>query len=810
MVPQCPLIIRRKLDRLARMLRYYAALDGIAVLLLLIIVLFGVSFALDRFFEFPSVIRLLLLPILAGILACVVWQRIIRRCFTPIRDDQLASALEHFVPRLNGTLITAIERQESKNDQQKTADEYYQLLIQQTASEAVRRLRGVDVRQFFRTGKIIARFAVSILCFTVTAGACAYHSDYVSLWFARNILLSEREYPRKSLLMADGFQEGRARIGRGDSFTLSIRASLDMPLVPESLRVRVGTPDVGYRTLLLDQFRTETLINGEYAGRWRVFSTTFPEMLETVNLYIRGADSALTDLSIEVLPMPTLTEWTLTQHFPKYMQRQERTVSPSSRETIPDGTAVTITAKPTKPLQNATAIILSGGGHTEHNVLAETGTVELILPPLRASPSLSEGTTIEFRLTDIDSLSNRQPIRLEFGMLKDMLPTVTARLDGIGPAITPDAVLPIVGEITDDNGLASATIQYTMQPGKEDETQTIQREPSEGTVPITGISSGQTVFNLAQAFHVSQTEGQPGDQLMLHIEANDAFDLDDDAGQIGRGQRFSLDIVTPEHLKILLETREITLRQRFEIIIGEVERTKNILQSYSFEPTELQIQQAEALTIELNAFPDDETTEEQGEETTALRYRELEEQRQRILETITREQAELGRFHIARMFRDTQKTVYDLTNIIESFRIIRQEMINNRIFTEDQRRRIDIEIMQPMRNLILSDFTDIDRSLEVLTGMLSGDPTVTPTGIQSIAPHGLGKATRSETEAQRQITLRRFEELLQKMSAIRDKMASMENFNEAVELLRSIIRQQQILRNETIEERNQRLRDLLN
>jgi len=47
------------------------------------------------------------------------------------------------------------------------------------------------------------------------------------------------------------------------------------------------------------------------------------------------------------------------------------------------------------------------------------------------------------------------------------------------------------------------------------------------------------------------------------------------------------------------------------------------------------------------------------------------------------------------------------------------------------------------------------------------------------------------------------------MTAIRDKMASMESFNEAIEILRAIIRQQQLLRNETIEERNQALRDLL-
>ena len=779
MLPQIPIIIRQKLDRLHRSLRFYAALDGIALLLLTVIALFLLNFALDRFFEFPLIVRAILLPVLIGTIGYVFWQRILRRCFASIRRDQLASLLEHYVPNLNESLITVVDRKDS--------DDADPELIQQTIDKAAAALRGVDVRRFFRTGRVFTRFAFSLLCAAGIITGCVIHSSTVSLWFSRNILLSQEEYPRRSELLADGFQDGRVRIGRGDSFTLSIRANREKPLVPENIRVRIGTPETGYRTLLIDHFSTET----REGIRWRVFSTTFPEMLETVYLQVRGADSTLNDLCIEVVPTPTLTDIVLTQNFPDYMQRPERAIALTGRTMIPDGTAITITATSTKPLLEAAAI--KSGGLTppdtppleltplDSMLVSSGGAPPPLMRLLLTLPALREETTIDFHLTDIDSLTNRHPIRMELGIIRDQPPVVTARLEGIGHAITPEAVLPIVGEITDDNGLATAIFRYATELAYSESP----REPIEGAVPIVGIQSGQAVFPLEHTFAVSPLSLQPDDKLILHVEATDQFNLDSSEGQIGTGQRWVLEIVTPERLKQLLETREITLRQRFEVVIGEVERTKEVLHNYSLEPTQQEIQQAEALYLVGTPASEEENEEE--------RQHALEANKQRILDTINLEQSDLGSFHISRMLRDTNRHVHDLTGILGLFRTIRLEMINNRIFTEDERQRIEQEIMRPIQELINEDFPDIDELLGNLNQTLSErDVPLRPLALE-----------------ERQRVLDRFAETIWKMTAIRDNMASMESFNEAIELLRLIIRQQQLLRNETIEERNRRLRELL-
>ena len=764
MQPQVPAIIRRKLARLHWTLRFFVALDGIALLLYTVIALFLCDFVLDRFFEFPRGVRMVLLPVLLGTTMYVCWQRFIRRSFAAIRRDQLATLLEHYVPHLNESLITAVEWKESNDTDPE--------LIQQTIDKAATILRRVNVLRCFRTGRVLTRLIFSFFCTALVIASCVLNFATVSLWLSRNILLSQQEYPRRSELFADGFQEGRVRIGRGDSFTFSVRANMEKPLVPETLHVRIGTSEVGYRTLLLDQFRTET----RAGTRWRVFTATFPEMLGTIHLQVRGADSTLSDLCVEVVPTPTLTNIEVMQNFPEYLQRPARTLPLAGRTMIPDGTAITITATSTKPLRDAVAETADGRQLTAVDLACSPAPFDSITLTL---PALREDTTIDFHLTDIDSLTNRHPIRAELGIIRDQPPVITARLEGIGPAITPEAVLPMVGEITDDNGLATAVNRYTTEPAPSE----VPREPATGTVSLTGITSGQTIFPLEHAFSVSPLSVQPDDKLILHVEAKDRFDLDSTEGQTSTGQRWLLEIVTPEKLKHLLETREITLRQRFEVMIGEVTRTKDILLAYTLEPTEQQRQQAEALPWESNE-----------ERPIEERQRELETQQQRILNTITPEQSEWGKFHISRMLRDTHKEVYDLTGIIESFRTIRSELINNRIFTEDERRRIDQEIMRPMQELTHEDFPDIDALLDRLALLVSKT----------------NEPLRPSAWEERQKILNRFDETLGKMMAIRDKMASMESFNEAVELLRSIIKQQQLLRNETQEERNRRLRDLLN
>ncbi|MDR0338145.1 MAG: DUF4175 domain-containing protein [Planctomycetaceae bacterium] len=782
-----PTIISQKLQRLKQILRIYAVGDGIITTCLIIFVVFWCDLGLDRFFELSQPLRQLTLFLLLVGLGYCVWKQIIRRGCAKIRNEQLATVFERFTPSLNEALITAVEL----TTPTQTENELEPVLLRQTVAKAVEVLQNISVWKFFRWKRIVGRLMLMLMLAGGVAVFCATFTETVHTWFARNILLANQDWPRRSQLVVEGFdaQNKRIRIGRGDSLTLTVRANTAMPLVPETIRLRLGSQESGYRTVVLDQFQTETLEGTD----WRFFSYTFTELLETLPIQVRGADSTINDLLVEVVPPPILTAMTLQQNFPEYLQRPNRTIAVSGQMTIPDGTDLTVTGTSSKPLIKAETILDRG-----EPILLQQGSVTAPFDSLTFSlPKIRQDTLLEFQIEDIDFLRNRQPIRIRFGVVKDQPPTITARLDGIGTAVTPNAVLPTSGEITDDNGLATAAYRFEIERGNQDSnsesappdiqtpTNTTVLSENQGSVPINGVENGQTVFPLTQEFHVSAIGVSSGDKLSLFLAAADRFNLDGQAGQTGLGQRWTLDVVSPERLQSLLEVREISLRQRFEVVIGETERTRSLIDEFSLLPPEELIRETESLTPTDEPLTDVETEEK--------RLAELEAKKKKMLETISKEQAATGLYNISRSLRDTRKEVYDLQTIIESFVLIRREMVNNRIFSEDAEQRLDRGIIRPMQELVDKDFPAIDRMIIFLNETLEvRDQPLRNTALE-----------------QQQAVLEQFRLVIEKMTTIRDNMVSMESFNEVIDILRAIIKQHQQLRNETLEEKNKRLKNLL-
>jgi hypothetical protein len=120
-------------------------------------------------------------------------------------------------------------------------------------------------------------------------------------------------------------------------------------------------------------------------------------------------------------------------------------------------------------------------------------------------------------------------------------------------------------------------------------------------------------------------------------------------------------------------------------------------------------------------------------------------------------------------------------------------MINNRIFSEDAEQRLDHGIIKPMQELTDTDFPATDKFIGFLNQTLE---------IRN-------QPLRTTALKQQESVLNQFDLVIKKMTTIRDNMVSMESFNEAIDILRAIIKQQQQLRNETLEEKNKRLKNLL-
>ncbi len=131
----------------------------------------------------------------------------------------------------------------------------------------------------------------------------------------------------------------------------------------------------------------------------------------------------------------------------------------------------------------------------------------------------------------------------------------------------------------------------------------------------------------------------------------------------------------------------------------------------------------------------------------------------------------------ARLGDATARAAGETAELAEAFRGIRLEFDNNQLITPELEARLIAQIADPLSALAKQDLP------------------------------ALAVACRAGT-ARREL-VRRADEVLARMRAVLDKMMELESFNEVVELLRGMIRTQEQIRAETLEQQKRRAREAL-
>ena len=368
---------------------------------------------------------------------------------------------------------------------------------------------------------------------------------------------------------------------------------------------------------------------------------------------------------------------------------------------------------------------------TELQSVLNFGRFNFALGPLVADK------TITFSLDDVDGISSRQPVRTVLAVRADGAPQFAASLRGISSAVTPQARLPVEGKVTDDYGIDEIWFEYAVDddpPGKKS---------------VASPRGSVTEVELNHTLEAGELDLSPGEKLLVTMRAADRYDLGERPNQ-GASDRWMLDVVTPERLRTMLEAREIVLRQRFETIVEDVRETRDSLQRMDFG----------------SSSGADET---QDEDSPARRLAS------RTL-------------RVQRALQSSQKDAHETGAVARAFDDIREELINNRIYTEELRIRIEDQVVTPLERIVNRMFPELDRRLDELESTID-EPAAGPD---------------NRNRAVAQVDL-----VLQSMLQVLERMVELEDFNEAVELLRSIIGAQEELRERTEQRKKDKLRQLL-
>jgi molecular chaperone GrpE (heat shock protein) len=214
---------------------------------------------------------------------------------------------------------------------------------------------------------------------------------------------------------------------------------------------------------------------------------------------------------------------------------------------------------------------------------------------------------------------------------------------------------------------------------------------------------------------------------------------------VGQSDRWTLDVVTPEKLRTILESRELVLRQRFEALIQDVTESRDWLLR-----TEFAAKSAAA-----------------GAAKTASTDWLL---------------------AVERTAQNSQKDARETSGVAESILDIRDELVNNRIDTPELKRRLEVQIAAPLGEIAEKMFPDLDRLLDQMQA---------------------ARDDRDASIAGREKTVAQLNLILASMQQVLGRMIELEDFNEAVELLRTIIDQQKQIDTQTQQRHKQKLHELL-
>ncbi len=728
--PNAQPVIQR-LKSLRRKLRGWVLVDGLARVLLVVVLLAVADMLLDRVFKMDVAQRAIMLALMLATLIVVAYRRLIRPLAVSPSDDALVLEVEQKNRDRGQSLISGFQLARASNASMKGMSPS---LVNASIEAANRRAQAID----FSTALNKTAAARNRVWLGAGLAACAamvigaMTNDFVQTWFNRNILLGSRQWPQATYLQIMGVVDGQLSVDRGADHDLKIEVTEISRDKDVSVQVEFETG-----TKRSNQAATAT---GRLDGREHQL------LLRAVNSEFRmravGGEATTEWVDVRLVEPIDVKELRLIVELPSYVGGQQPLVG-SGPHSVLTGSKLHIEVESNLAIESAqlkwNESTLGGNESTATSdgrfpmQKIDATHFHLTLPSESSATEL-RGGRYSIELIGERGRKNLRPIAFQITISDDKAPKIAASLSGISGLVVPRAQVPVSFKAIDRYGLATTSVEYQWKTGDDN------------VAPQTGVacqralaptdiqwSAMEQEFSYAgsEAFDLQPLAIQPGEVLRFTVNAQD----NQPAGiGVGKSREFLLRVVTEEELRADLLRREIEQRALFQ-----QERT-NQLQLL----TDLRALAASALSADV-----------------------LAERQQTLIE-----------------FQNRQKNVgTNLFQVAERFAGFLEEAKNNRLDESEKAITDQIEgqsqtivslqtryaqrIIEPIRNLDSTEVYLASQSLEEARGLL-GEPAKFA-------------ETANQTAELQESIVRRMDQIL---SAMEDSQTYQEIVNQVIALKR--------------------------
>ena len=342
-------------------------------------------------------------------------------------------------------------------------------------------------------------------------------------------------------------------------------------------------------------------------------------------------------------------------------------------------------------------------------------------------------------VVDLDGLDDRTPVTYTFNLMTDPPPKVRMTMPGVGEMVVPGAQLRLHVEGEDNLGMSTIDLRLKVNRGETESAANAE------IVPLPGFVPGQQKYTTTHALPLMPMTLNPGDRLTLHIEATDEQPVE------------SNEPVDEPAAAVATDRDSTTGLPQLPANVGRsIAYTLRIV-----TPEELQAELARRENEWRREFEQIIKSQEQ------INFRVLDLRGGPALEAMSTDRA----VRYAQEARTQRQQINRVRTVLRQFEQILDEMEVNVLATPQVRRRLQNGVIVPMRSLVGAEIAAVADALERLRDQFSDT------------------AADEVEEAQKR--------LVRTMQAILADMLKWEGYNEAVALVREIVRLQQEVTDDT-------------
>lgn len=738
--------------------------------------------------ESPRAVRIVMLILLVSVSVYLIYRFLWHRWKVRWSDSSLALLIENRHPEFQSSLITTVQAANPTSMIDTSIEEHPQRsgFLELARVKASQLIEKVEVNELVRFRPLQMQLvALGILL----GSSCVFallQPDWTLHWGKRFFALSDVPWPRLTELGVDGiemdvptfagrnnrqrylvpFRDGVASVPKGQACQLKTWAKLSGKIVPEVCTVYYRDVDgnrgrANMRRLTADKSQQSFALDGP--------------PLESVNeslwLSVAGGDARISNLQLNSVEAPQVTQLQINVTYPEYLQRS--TTTTWGNETIPyrtgmrlpQGSQLNLQMQTNKPVEKCDFVLVRAGEAVDKALLPEQSlAIQDDQSEFQMQLGVLDGNLlIELRLWDTDGICSSRVQQFVISAITDQPPQVDLTLQGIGTSITENAMLPIAGKIKDDYDVKGAWVETVL------DANSLLKTPL--AVQPDGKATNQ--LDLKAMRDAGQLVTKVGSTLGLTVAAEDYLNLRDEP-HIGRASPIQLSVVTPEQLLILLERRELAMRARLEQIIGELSQMRDLLVNMQKAAKVLAIAHA-ATGSQTDAVADkplDEIAADTEENSPARRER---------MQMLRSQQAE----------SQMTKSEGELRGVEREITQINQELINNRIDSVDRRTRLEDKIRKPLLVVLDQSWVPMAKDVREIEKSFS-------------------KSIKADSKADELLpnAIEKSNQIIVALTEILSDMINIQDFNEVLDMVRGIIDEQGKVLEKTKQEQKKQLLDL--